>query len=109
MPDLFLVCAAFNNSSVAWSQRTRDEVASFEPLETQSWPCRDGAPGALPVYAGMAGALPAGVAAADVWVPFPGGVATFVRPGGGRIEPTATPAVPATSTPLFYVRPTLPN
>src|SRR5215467_9461634 len=28
---------------------------------------------------------------------FPGGVATFVRPGGGRIEPTATPAAPATT------------
>ena len=28
---------------------------------------------------------------------FPRGVATFVRPGGGRIEPTATPAAPATT------------
>ena len=99
MSDLFLVCAAFNSSSVAWSQRTRDEVGSFELLETQSWPCRDGAPGAsaLPAHAGMAGALPPGVAAADVRVPFPRGVATFVRPGSGRIEPTATPAAPATT------------
>jgi hypothetical protein len=97
MSDVFLVCAAFNSSSVAWSQRSRDEVVSFELLETQSWPRRDGAPGAsaLPAHAGMAGALRAGVAAADVRVPFPRGVATFVRPG--RIEPTATPAAPATT------------
>jgi len=97
MSDFFLVCAAFNGSSATWSQCARDEVVSFELLETQSWTCPDGAPSAsaLPAHAGIAGALPAGVAAAEVRVPFPRGAATFVRSGSGRIEPTATPAAPA--------------
>ena len=68
-------------------------------LEAQPRACRvdlDAAPSAsaLPAHAGMAGALANGVAAANVW-PFPRGVATFVRPGSGRIEPIARPAAPA--------------
>jgi hypothetical protein len=47
----------------------------FELLEAQPWTClvdRGGAPSAsaLPARAGMAGALAATVAAADVWAPF---------------------------------------
>jgi len=72
---------------------------SFELLEAQPRACRvdlDAAPSAsaLPAHAGTAGALANGVAAANVW-PFPRGVATFVRPGSGRIEPIARPAAPA--------------
>ena len=114
MSDFFLVCAAFNGSSATWSQCARDQVVSFELLETQSWTCPDGAPSAsaLPAHAGIAGALPAGVAAAEVRVPFPRGAATFVRSGSGRIEPTATPAAPAitntvilrTTNPTIQVR-----
>ena len=98
MSDFFLVCAAFN--SAAWSQCGDDEVVSFELLEDEPWARRvdlGGVPSAFasPAHSGTAGALAVGVAAADVQAPFPRGVATFVRPGNGRIEPTATPEAPA--------------
>jgi hypothetical protein len=99
MSDFFLVCAAFNSSWAAWSQCAHDEVVSFELLETQSWSCRDAAPNpsALLAHAGMAEALAANVTAADVRASFSRDVATFVRPGSGRIEPRTTPAAPATT------------
>jgi hypothetical protein len=55
----------------------------------------------------MAGALAATVTAADVRASFPRDVATFVRPGSGRIEPTTTPAAP-TPTNTVILRTTNP-
>ena len=110
MSDFFLLCAAFNNSSAAWSQCSRDEVVSLESLAARPGTCRvdrDDATSASASLAHTGMPVPLFAGAADVWAPFPKGVATFVRPGSGRIEPTATPATPA-STNTVILRTTSP-
>jgi hypothetical protein len=77
-----------------------DEAVSLELVEAEPWACPvdlDGARSAsgLPPRAGIAWALAAGATAADTRAPLPRGAATLVRPGSGRMEPTAIPATPA--------------
>jgi hypothetical protein len=47
--------------------------------------------------------------AADVRALFPRGGATFVLPGSGRMQPTATPAAPATTSTVILRTTALPN